>query len=71
MSWNFLSTGSNNIALGMLRCSQAFSTAEVEYVALSHAVKEAIWLRYLLKDLGWLQLEAIPIQRIIKLASKL
>jgi len=55
----------------MLRCSQAFSTAEVEYVALSHAVKEAIWLRYLLKDLGWLQLEAIPIQRIIKLASKL
>ena len=30
----------------------ALSTAEAEYVALSRAVLEAIWLRHLLKDLG-------------------
>ena len=28
-------------------------TAEAEYVALSHAVQEAIWLRHLLEDLGY------------------
>jgi len=39
----------------------ALSTAEAEYVALSHAVQEAIWSRHLLKDLGYLQLEATPI----------
>jgi hypothetical protein len=39
----------------------ALSTGEAEYVALSHAVQEAIWLRNLLKDLGYLQLEATPI----------
>jgi len=39
----------------------ALFTAEAEYVALSHAVQEAIWLRHLLKDLGYLQLEATPI----------
>jgi hypothetical protein len=32
----------------------ALSTTEAEYVALSHAVQEAIWLRHLLKDLGYL-----------------
>jgi hypothetical protein len=51
----------------------AVSTAEAEYVALSHAVQEAIWLRHLLKDLGYLQLEATPIyeenQVCIKIAS--
>jgi hypothetical protein len=38
----------------------ALSTGEAEYVALSHGVHEAIWLRDLLKDLGYLQLEATP-----------
>ena len=51
----------------------ALSTAEAEYVALSHAVQEAIWLRHLLKDLGYLQLEATPIyednQACIKIAK--
>jgi hypothetical protein len=41
--------------------SIALSTAEAEYVALSHAVQEAIWLRHLLKGLGYLQLDAAPI----------
>jgi len=39
----------------------AVSTAEAEQVALTHAVQEAIWLRHLLKDLGYLQLRATPI----------
>ena len=32
----------------------ALSTAESEHVSLSHAVQEAIRLRHLLKDLGYL-----------------
>jgi hypothetical protein len=51
----------------------ALSTAEAENVALCHAVQEAIWLRHLLKDLGYLQLEATPIyednQACIKIAK--
>ena len=51
----------------------ALSTAEAEYVALSHAVNEGIWLRHFLKDLGYLQLDANPIyednQACIKIAK--
>jgi len=36
----------------------ALSTAEAECFALSHAIQKAIGLRHLLKDLGYLQLEA-------------
>jgi hypothetical protein len=39
----------------------ALSTAEAEYVALSHAIQEGIWSRHALKDIGYLQLEATPI----------
>jgi hypothetical protein len=35
--------------------TSALSTPETEYVALSHAVQEAIWLRHLLRNLGYLQ----------------
>jgi hypothetical protein len=41
--------------------TSALSIAEAECVALSHAVQEGLWLRHLLKDLGYLQLEATPI----------
>ena len=51
----------------------ALSTAEGEYVALCHAVQEAIWFRHLLKDLGYLQVEATPFyednQACIKIAK--
>jgi hypothetical protein len=51
----------------------ALSNAEAEYVALSHAVEEAIWLRHLLQDPGYLQLKTTPIyednQACIKIAS--
>jgi hypothetical protein len=51
----------------------ALCTAEGEYIALSHVVQEAIWLRHLLKDLGYFQLEATPIyednQGCIKIAK--
>jgi hypothetical protein len=33
----------------------ALSTVEAEYMAASNATKEAIWLRVLLEDLGFLQ----------------
>ena len=35
--------------------TNAFSTAEAEYVPISSAVKESIWLRNMLGDLGFLQ----------------
>ena len=51
----------------------ALSTPEAKYVARPHAVQEAIWLRHLRKDLGYLQMEATPIygdnQACIKIAK--
>ena len=37
------------------------STAEAEYVALSAAVQDAVWLRKLLKDFGALQNQSTAI----------
>jgi hypothetical protein len=34
----------------------ALSTAEAEYIALSHAVRESIWLKNMFWDLGFVQL---------------
>jgi hypothetical protein len=39
----------------------ALSTVEAEYMAASNATKEAIWLRVLLKDLGFTQVKATTI----------
>jgi len=39
----------------------ALSTVEAEYMAASNATKEAIWLRTLLKDLGFTQTQATTI----------
>ena len=39
------------------------STAEAEYVAMSAAVQEAVWLRKLLKDFGALQIQPIVIMQ--------
>jgi hypothetical protein len=39
----------------------ALSTVEAEYMAASNATKEAIWLRTLLGDLGFTQVEATTI----------
>lgn len=39
----------------------ALSSTEAEYMALSGAVQEAIWLRQLLRDLGYAQQGATPI----------
>jgi hypothetical protein len=49
----------------------ALSTAEAEYVALSHAVQEVIWLRRLLKDVGSCNWRQLQFTRTIKLALKL
>jgi hypothetical protein len=39
----------------------ALSTTEAEYMALSHTTKEAIWLRGLLRELGYTQNQATTI----------
>ena len=39
----------------------ALSTTEAEYMASSMAVQEAIWLRSLLKELGYNQVNPTPI----------
>ncbi|KAM1485555.1 hypothetical protein TB1_036396 [Malus domestica] len=41
--------------------SVALSTAEAEYVSASEATSQAIWLRFILKDFGELQVEATPL----------
>ena len=50
----------------------SLSTAEAEYIALTHGAKEAIWLRQFLNDLG-LSCKTVPIlvdnQSAIRLAS--
>ena len=37
----------------------ALSTTEAEYVAISEAAREAIWLRHLYGELGFIQKEPI------------
>ncbi|XP_044585033.1 secreted RxLR effector protein 161-like [Cotesia glomerata] len=50
----------------------SLSTTEAEYIALGHGVKEAIWLKRMLKELG-IQCGSVPMnvnnQSAIKLAS--
>ncbi|CAK9811714.1 Retrovirus-related Pol polyprotein from transposon TNT 1-94 [Anthophora quadrimaculata] len=50
----------------------SLSTAEAEYIALTHGTKEAIWLRQMLKELG-ISCDSIPIfvdnQSAIKIAN--
>ena len=41
--------------------SVALSTAEAEYVSASKATAQAIWLKFILKDFGELQVEATPL----------
>ncbi|KAM1775099.1 hypothetical protein ACFX12_044389 [Malus domestica] len=41
--------------------SVALSTAKAEYVSASEATAQAIWLRFILKDFGELQVEATPL----------
>jgi hypothetical protein len=45
-----------------LQKTVALSSAEAEYMALSDCVKEVLWMRMLLKDIGSEQLEATTIQ---------
>ncbi|CAL9026050.1 unnamed protein product [Prunus brigantina] len=40
----------------------ALSTAEVEYVSVSEATTQAIWLRFVLEDFGELQADATPLK---------
>lgn len=44
-----------------LQKTVALSTAEAEYMAASDGTKEAIWLRQLLKDVGYEQTESTPL----------
>jgi hypothetical protein len=37
------------------------STTEAEYIVMTHAVKEALWLRQLLTDLGYTGKDLLPI----------
>ena len=46
--------------MSKLQDTVALSTTEVEYIATSHACKEAIWLRGLLREIGRLQ-NSVPI----------
>ncbi|XP_070677868.1 secreted RxLR effector protein 161-like [Malus domestica] len=39
----------------------ALFTAETEYISASEATTQAIWLRFILKDFGELQIEATPL----------
>ncbi|XP_068328211.1 secreted RxLR effector protein 161-like [Pyrus communis] len=41
--------------------SVALSTAEAKYVSASEAIAQAIWLRFILKDIGELQVNATPL----------
>ncbi|KAM1673061.1 hypothetical protein ACFXTN_037886 [Malus domestica] len=41
--------------------SVALSTAKAEYMSASKATAQAIWLRFILKDFGKLQVEATPL----------
>jgi hypothetical protein len=58
----FLVTGSSTISWASKKQQTvALSSTEAEYMALSDACKEAIWLRQLLLDLGHPQIQATPI----------
>ena len=41
--------------------SVALSTAEAEYVSAAEATSQAIWLRFVLKDFGEMQIDATPL----------
>lgn len=51
----FMISGSIITWKSCLQKTVAISTAEAEYMAISDGVKEAIWLRQLLKDIGYQQ----------------
>ena len=60
--------------MSKLQDTVALSTTEVEYIATSHACKEAIWLRGLLRETRSLQ-KSVPVfyesQSVIYLATNL
>lgn len=39
----------------------ALSTSEAEYMSAAEAIAQAKWLRFVLKDIGELQVEATPL----------
>ncbi|KAM2230101.1 hypothetical protein ACFX1S_014550 [Malus domestica] len=45
----------------MKQQSVALSTAEAEYMSALEAMAQAIWLRFILKDFGELQVETTPL----------
>ena len=58
--------------MSKLRDTVALSTTEAKYIVASHACKEAIWLRGLLREIGRLQ-NSVPVfcdsQSVIHLAT--